>query len=66
MDMNSLIEYLKLHVISLEQDSEEVEKEMMNYDDLDCDEYKDLEVEDISITGQLIATRHILEVLGER
>ncbi len=66
MDMNSLIEYLKLHIISLEQDSEEVEKEMMNYDDLDCDEYKDLEVEDISITGQLIATRHILEVLGER
>jgi len=66
MDMNSLTEYLKLHVISLEQDSEEVEKEMMNYDDLDCDEYKDLEVEDISITGQLIATRHILEVLGER
>ena len=66
MDMNSLIEYLKLHIISLEQDSEELDKEMMTYDDLDCDEYKDLEIEDISITGQLIATRHILEVLGER
>jgi hypothetical protein len=66
MDMNSLIEYLKLHIISLEQDSEELDKEMMTYDDLDSDDYKDLEIEDISITGQLIATRHILEVLGER
>jgi hypothetical protein len=60
--MNELIEYLKLHIISLEQDSEELEKEMGFYDDLDCDEFKDLEIEDISINGQLIATHHILSV----
>ncbi len=59
---NYLIEYMKLHLISLEQDSDELQKEMDSIDDLDSDEYKDLEVEDISLTGQMIATRHFIQI----
>jgi hypothetical protein len=33
------------------------------YDDLDCDEYKDLELEDVSTTGQILACYHFLSVL---
>lgn len=63
--MNQLIEYMKLHLISLEQDSEKLNKEMMNNDDLDSDEYKDMEIEDISINGQIIATAHLLSVASD-
>lgn len=59
---STLIEYMKLHLISLEQDSDYVNKEMATYDDLDCDEYKDLEIEDVSLNGQMIATQHLLSV----
>jgi hypothetical protein len=63
MDLNTFHEYIKLHLISLEQDSEELEKQMGFYDDYDSDEYKDLELEDISTNGQIIATAHLLSVL---
>ena len=66
MDLNTFREYIKAHLISLEQDSEELEKQMGFYDDLDSDEYKDLEIEDISINGQMIACYHLLEVIDER
>jgi hypothetical protein len=33
------------------------------YDDYDCDEYKDLEIEDISTNGQILACYHFLSVL---
>ena len=66
MDLNTFKEYIKAHLISLEQDSEELEKQMGFYDDLDSDEYKDLEIEDISINGQMIACYHLLEVIDER
>lgn len=63
MDINTFTEYIKLHLISLEQDSEELEKQMGFYDDYDCDEYKDLEIEDISNNGQILACYHFLSVL---
>ena len=64
--MNELIEYMKLHLISLEQDSEQVNLEMTNPAiDLNSDEYKVLEVMDISINGQIIATRHLLSVASD-
>jgi hypothetical protein len=66
MDLNTLREYIKLHLLSLEQDSEELEKQMGFYDDLDSDEYRDLEIEDVSINGQMIACYHLLEVIDER
>jgi hypothetical protein len=65
MDLNTFKEYIKLHLLSLEQDSEELEKQMGFYDDLDSDEYRDLEIEDVSINGQMIACYHLLEVIDE-
>jgi hypothetical protein len=66
MDLNTFKEYIKAHLISLEQDSEELQKEMGFYDDYDSDEYQSLEIEDISLNGQMIACYHLLRVLDER
>ena len=57
---NELIEYMKIHLISLEQDSEKINSEMNAIDDWGSDEYKDLEIEDISLNGQMIGVSHIL------
>ena len=62
---NKLIEYMKLHLISLEQDSAYIEKRMDEYQNYEDDEYRELEIEDISTNGQIIATRHLLEVANE-
>ena len=61
---NQVIEYMKLHLISLKQDSERLQNEL-NKADIDTDEYNDLEIEDISINGQIIATRHLLSVVAD-
>jgi len=53
---------MNLHLISLEQDSEQVANEMAEIEDLNSDEYQALEIEDISINGQIIATRHLMSV----
>jgi len=53
---------MNLHLISLEQDSEQVASEMAEIQDLNSDEYQTLEIEDISLNGQIIATRHLLSV----
>ena len=63
--MKTLREYAKLHILSLEQDSAKLQSEMNLIDDMDSDEYKDLEIEDISLTGQIIATRHLLSVVAD-
>ncbi len=63
MNIREFEEYIKIHLISLEQDSEELQKQMGFYDDLDSDEYKDLELEDVSTTGQILACYHLLSVL---
>ena len=61
--MNQLIEYMKLHLISLEQDSEAIAKELEDVDETyDSADYQRLEVEDISTNGQIFATRHLLSV----
>jgi hypothetical protein len=60
-----LIEYTKLHLISLEQDSAHIQKQLDDTVEFDTDEYRDLEVEDISNNGQIIATRHLLETMEE-
>ena len=56
------LEYMKLHLISLEQDSEKIQQEMNLIEDLDSDEMRFLEIEDISTNGQIFATRHLLSV----
>lgn len=63
MDLNTFKEYMNLHLISLEQDSEAIEKAMDNYSNYEDDEYRMLEIEDISTNGQIIATAHLLSVL---
>jgi hypothetical protein len=65
-----LVEYIKLHEISLLQDADKIQTELDEFNgDFDSDEYRELEIEDISNTGELIATRHLLSVangiLGE-
>lgn len=60
--MNELIEYMKLHLISLEQDSEHLEKLIDDYINYEDDEYRELEIMDISNNGQIIATAHLLQV----
>jgi len=66
MDLNTIIEYMKLHLISLEQDSEAIAKAMDNYSNYEDDEYRQLEIEDISTNGQYIATAHLLSVAEGR
>ncbi len=60
--MTQFIEYMKIHLISLEQDSEKIISEMRLIEDMNSDEYWDLEIEDISLNGQMIATSHLLSV----
>lgn len=59
----AIIEYIKIHEISLLQDADKLQDLMNNFDgDYDTDEYRDLEIEDMHNTGELIATRHLLSV----
>lgn len=59
---SQFMEYMKLHLISLEQDSDKIKSEMNLIEDMNSDEYWDLEIEDISLNGQMIATAHLLSV----
>jgi len=61
--MKKLIEYMKIHLISLEQDAEMLQNKIDLFTgDLDSDEYRDLEMEDIINTGEMKATQHLLSV----
>ena len=66
MDIQTFKEYLKLHLLSLEQDSERLEAVMNQYNNFEDDSYRELEIEDISTNGQIIACYHLLGVLDER
>lgn len=65
MQSTKLIEYIKLHLISLEQDSEKIQEQMNLIDDLESDEMRFLEIEDISNNGQIFATAHLLSVAAD-
>jgi hypothetical protein len=56
---------MKLHLISLEQDSQKLQSEMNLIEDMNSDEYWDLEIADISLNGQMIATAHLLSVADD-
>lgn len=64
--MNQLpefIEYMKLHLISLEQDASKFTKLLDEYTgDLDSDEYRGFELDDVINTGEIAATMHLLSV----
>ncbi len=63
--MNKLVEYMKIHLISLEQDSEKLQAEMDTDEEFESNEWQALEIEDISINGQIIATNHLLSIAQE-
>ena len=59
-----LIEYTKLHVISLEQDLEDITNQMEALDPASKD-YAELDFEYNHVSGQSLATRHLLKVMEE-
>jgi hypothetical protein len=58
---NYLIEYMKAHLISLEQDQEEISKQMEDLD-MNSKEFLELDFEFNWLGGQAIATRHFIQV----
>ena len=63
MTNEQLIQYMIIHLISLEQDKEEIKNFFNTYEgDFDTDEYRQMEIEDIINLGELKATQHILSV----
>ena len=58
---NQLIEYMKIHLISLEQDLEKLSTHMEKLDPAEK-EFEDCDFEYNNISGQTIATRHLLSV----
>lgn len=64
--MKTIREYAKLHILSLEQDSQKVKEEMSKWDfAIGSDEYQTLEIEDISLNGQMIGASYILRYINE-
>jgi hypothetical protein len=63
MDLKTFEEYVRLHLLSLEQDSEEIQAKMDTYADPNNSDYQSLEIEDISTNGQILACYHFLSVL---
>ena len=63
--MKQIKSYIDLTILSLNQDSAELAKEMDSIEDLNSDEYKDLEIEDISLNGQIIGMIKIQDYLKE-
>ena len=60
---SAFLEYMKLHLISLEQDADRLQHIFNTYEgDFDTDEYRELEIADIINTGEMNATRHLLSV----
>jgi hypothetical protein len=60
-----LIEYMKLHLVSIEQDQEYVQEQMQDID-MDSQEFKELDSEFVWLGGQIIATRHFIKIGEER
>ena len=59
---SQFIEYMKLHLISLQQDADAIQEEMDAYEEMESNEYQALEIEHISLNGQWIGVNHILSV----
>ena len=67
MDMPTFIEYMKLHLLSIEQDAEKLQNLMNDFEgDYDSDEYEELEIADMNNTGEMYATSHLLAVAEGR
>ena len=58
---STFLEYMKLHLISLEQDQESISTKMEEMDP-NCKDYDYLDVEYNWLNGQISATQHLLSV----
>ena len=58
---NYLIEYMKAHLISIEQDQEGIASQMELLDENSKD-YQELDFEYNWLGGQIIATRHFIQI----
>ena len=56
-----LLEYMKIHLISIEQDQAEV-AEQMELLDINSKDYAELDFEYNWLGGQIIATRHFIQI----
>ena len=61
---NQLIEYMKIHLISLEQDLEDISNEMEKLDPA-CKDFNELDFEYNHMAGQILSTRHLLSVASD-
>ena len=61
MTIEQLIEYMKIHLISLAQDQDELTKTMTNLDENSKD-YQELDFQYNWLSGQLAGVHHILEI----
>ena len=59
---SQFLEYMKLHLISLQQDADAIQAEMDEFEEMESNEYHALEIEHISLNGQWIGVNHILSV----
>lgn len=67
MDLNTFIEYMKIHLVSLYQDADKLQTLMDEFEgDYDSDEYRELEITDMNNTGEIMATSHLLSVAEGR
>lgn len=64
MNLETLIEFIKITIISLEQDLEGLTEEMEALDPASKD-YNELDFEYNHISGQSLATRHLLKTMEE-
>ena len=56
-----IVEYMKIHLISLEQDLESLSNQMESLDP-NCKEFGELDSEYSFLSGQIVATSHLLSV----
>lgn len=56
-----LLEYMKIHLVSIEQDQQEISKQMEELDP-NSKHYTELDFEYNWLAGQIIATRHFIQI----
>lgn len=62
--VKSLINYIELHLTSLEQDLDKLSEQMEAYDE-DSKAYRSMDEESLYLSGQLTATGHLLSVVND-
>jgi hypothetical protein len=59
-----VIDAIQDYLTYLEDASRTIESSLDEINDMDSDEYRELEIEDISNNGEIMATRHLLSVVS--